>query len=69
MSYISAETARADQAKIEPYNEGAKNTSPAYAGTDKPGPENKLAGETMTMKRTTPKLGHTGDGVLRSKGE
>jgi hypothetical protein len=34
-----------------------QKSSPAFSGGSTPGPSNKAAGETMTMKRTKPVLG------------
>jgi len=66
MSYFrTLEENISDVKKIQPDND-CHATSNTFSGSSSPGPSNKPAGETMTSKRTTMKLG-SGE-LKRSKG-
>ena len=64
--YNSKETAKADSNSIDPYNAPREQSSPGLMGGSKPGSNNKLASETLTMKRTSmSNAAHKGDSVVR----
>ena len=67
MSYLGTkENAKADINSIEPFNAPRETSSPGLMGSSKPGSTNKLASETLTMKRTPmSSAAHKGDGVVR----
>ncbi len=71
MSYLGTRSnAKADIQAVEPYNEPHEMSSPGLMGGSSPGPSNKLAGETMTLrkKRGEPMMGSAaakGEGVIR----
>ncbi len=71
MSYLGTkENAKADIQSVEPLNAPREASSPGLMGGSSPGPKNKLASETMTLrkKRGEPAMecaANKGEGVTR----
>jgi hypothetical protein len=67
MSYLgSRENAKSDIAAVDPYNAPKEASSPGLMGGSKPGSMNKLASETLTLKRTSmSSAAMKGEGVKR----
>ena len=71
MSFLGTmDDAKKNIQEVEPYNSPREASSPGLMGGSSPGPSNKLAGQTMTLKkkRGEPMMGsaaNKGEGVTR----